>query len=174
MQVDVGVEGFVIFRSTCADLEDGRRARGPILQMMTIGGASREARAVTAPQQLFAGIGYEYDFALEDVHELVLHGVPVSLARPGARRQPEQIHSKLREPGGIADPTAKSFPAGLIERRRIARALRTWCLVDSNFARHDSLAARSRVAGPSSGIRLHQVIAVLLPQLLLVDLAGRG
>lgn len=102
MQVDVGVEGFVIFRSTRADLEDGRCARGSILQVMTIGGASREARAVTAPQQLFAGIGNEYDFAVEDVHELVLHRVPVSLTRPGARRQLEQVHSKLREPGRVA------------------------------------------------------------------------
>ena len=102
MQVDVGVEGFVIFRSTRADLENGRCARRSILQMMTIGVASSEARAVTAPQQLFAGIGYEYDFALEDVHELVLHRVPVSLTRPGARRQLEQIHSKLREPGSIS------------------------------------------------------------------------
>ena len=102
MQVDVGVEGFVIFRSTRADLDDGRCACGSILQMMTVGHASREARAVTAPQHFFARIGYEYDFALEDVHELVLHRVPVSLTRPGARRQLEQIHSKLREPGSIA------------------------------------------------------------------------
>src|SRR4026209_2667172 len=78
MQVDVGVEGFVIFRSTRADFENGRCARRSILQMMTIGGASSEAGAVTASQQFFAGIGYEHDLALEDVHKLVLLRVPVS------------------------------------------------------------------------------------------------
>ena len=82
MQVDVGVEGFVIFRSTRADLENRRCAGGSILQMMTIGGARREARAVTAPQQLFAGICYKYDFALEDVHKLVLLRVADSIRRP--------------------------------------------------------------------------------------------
>ena len=46
-QVDVGVEGFVIFRSTRADLENGRCARRSILQMMTVGGASSEGRAVS-------------------------------------------------------------------------------------------------------------------------------
>jgi hypothetical protein len=87
--------------------------------MMTIRGASGEACAVTAPQHFFAGIGYEHDLAIEDVRKLVLLSVPVSLTRPGARRQLEQIHSKLREPGRIAEPTTKSFPAGLIEWRRI-------------------------------------------------------
>jgi hypothetical protein len=140
MQVDVGIEGFVGFRSTRADLEDGRCARGSILQMMTIGGASSEGRAVAAPQQLFASIGYEHDLALEDVHKLVLFRVPVSLTRPGAWRQLEQIHSELREPGDIAEPTTKSFPAWLIEWRRIPRAPHARCLVYPDLVRHDFLA----------------------------------
>jgi hypothetical protein len=140
MQVDVGVEGFVGFRSTRADLEDGRCARGSILQMMTIGGASSEGRAVAAPQQLFASIGYEHDLALEDVHKLVLFRVPVSLTRPGAWRQLEQIHSELREPGDIAEPTTKSLPAWLIEWRRIPRAPHARCLVYLDLVRHDFLA----------------------------------
>jgi hypothetical protein len=89
MQVDVWIEGFVICRSTRADLENGRRMRGSILEMMAVGYARREAGTVTGSQNLFTSIGHEHDLAVEDVHELILHRVPVPLAGPGARWQRE-------------------------------------------------------------------------------------
>src|SRR5687767_7860157 len=85
MQVDVRIEGLVISQSPRADLANSRCARGPILEVMAVGYACREARTVAGPEKLFAGIGHEHDLAVEDVHKLVLHRVPVPLARPRAR-----------------------------------------------------------------------------------------
>src|SRR5687767_15158468 len=113
--------------------------------MMAVTYATREARTLTSLENLFTGIGHEHDLAFEDVHKLVLDRVPVPLTRPGARWQHQYIHSELREPGRIAQLTPKSFPAGLIEWRRIARASRAWDLVDINLARHDRLASRGFV-----------------------------
>src|SRR5688572_15720866 len=109
--------------------------------MMAVGYARWEARTVTGLQNLFTGIRHEHDLALEDIHKLVLHRVPVPLTRPGARWQHEVIHTKLREPGRIAQSTPKTFPAGLIERRWIVRAPLARDLVDRNLARHDLLSS---------------------------------
>src|SRR6187551_1107564 len=87
MQVDVWIERFVICQSTRPDIENGRRTSGSVLQMMAITYAGREACTITGLQQLFTSIGHEYDFAVEHVHKLIFHCVPVPLTRPGTRWQ---------------------------------------------------------------------------------------
>src|SRR5678815_4773254 len=142
MHVDVWIEGFVISQSARADIENGRRTRGSVLEMMTVAYARREARTVTGLQKLFTRISDEHDLAFEDIHKLVFHCVPVPLTRPRARRQHEQIHSELGEAGRIAQLTAKSFAAGLIEWRRIVRAARARRPIDCNLVAHHRLASQ--------------------------------
>src|SRR4029079_1440635 len=122
MHVDVWIEGFVISQSTRADVENGRCTCGSILEMMAVGYARGEASTVAGLEKPFNRIRHEHDTALENIHKLVLDRMPVPLTRPRARRQHEQVHAKLREPGRIAETTSHSFPTGFIEWRRIVRA----------------------------------------------------
>src|SRR5215469_12007492 len=78
--------------------------------------------AQSPAQHLLAGVGRQHNLSREHVDELVLLGVPVPLARPGARRQAHQVHSVLRQPRGIAKACALAQSAGLVERWRIKRA----------------------------------------------------
>src|SRR5262249_34439783 len=57
------------------------------------------------------------------VHELVLDGVPMTLARPCTPRQTDEVNAKLREVRCVAEPLPVPLPAGLVIRFRVARTL---------------------------------------------------
>jgi hypothetical protein len=75
-----------------------------ILQAVSVPVAGGKPRAVPGPEPYFTIIVHEYDLAAQDVDELVLVRVPVALARPGARRKPQQVDAELCEACRIAEP----------------------------------------------------------------------
>jgi hypothetical protein len=56
---------------------------------------------VAGAQHFFAAVRDEHDLTGKDVDELVAAGVPMPLARPGARRQLQKIYAKLRQSGRV-------------------------------------------------------------------------
>ena len=58
---------------------------------------------------------------LEQIDEFVLVAVPVTLARPVARRQAHEVDAEILDPASIAQPLTYAVDAGRIELRRIAR-----------------------------------------------------
>ena len=111
-----------VARDPGADFQQQRVGAGAVLQMMAVFLARLEAGAIARLQDFFAGVGHQHHFAFQHIDEFVLLEVPVALAGPGARRQPQQIDAELGQPGGIAQAAALAGPAGLIIGRRIEGA----------------------------------------------------
>src|SRR3954471_16213491 len=107
--------------------------------MVAVRVAGREAGAVARPQPLFAFVGDHHDLAFEHVDELVLMGVPVALAGPGARRQSAEIHAVLLEARCASEPDAAALPARLVVGRRIERAGHARRSLDIDLLRHSAL-----------------------------------
>src|SRR5437868_5608885 len=105
-----------------ADLEQLRVLIGAILQTVAVPFIGRKPGRVAGMQHLFAVIGDEHNLAREHIDELVLAGVPMALARPGAGRQPQEVDTELRQPGRVAEPGALAGTAGLVIGRRVERA----------------------------------------------------
>ena len=78
--------------------------------------------AVAGAQNFVAAVGHQHDLARQHIDEFVLADMPMTLARPRARRQPQQVDPELRQPGRIAKPGALARPAGIVIGRRIERA----------------------------------------------------
>ena len=92
-----------------------------VLQAMAVGVAGLEADRVAGPEDFRPGVGDERDLAGQHIDELVRPGVPVTLARPGAGRQAEEVDAELGEAGGVAELLPLARQAGLVEGRRIHR-----------------------------------------------------
>jgi transposase len=72
---------------TSTDLEHLGLPVRAVLQAMAVCVSGRKARGIPGAQNLLTAIRDEHHLPGEDIHELVAAGVPVPLARPGARRQ---------------------------------------------------------------------------------------
>jgi hypothetical protein len=120
-QVEAGVLGDVA-RIAGADLQDDGLGAGAVLQVVAVGDAVREARAVAGAQHGLALVGQQHDLAGQDVDELVLVAVVVALAGSGAGLKVQLVHSELREPGGGSQAHALAAPAGRVKRRRVGGA----------------------------------------------------
>lgn len=119
-QIDVRVVAGVSARMPSADLQNHRFPTASVLEVMPVGVARREPSAVTSHQDLFAAVRDENDLAFEHHQKFIFMTVPVALAGPGARREPEQIDPELSEPSGFAQsPPAPGLARG-VERRRIS------------------------------------------------------
>jgi hypothetical protein len=59
-----------------------------ILQAMPIGITGFESRRVASVQKLLSIVRYKHDLTEKHVHKLIRSRMPMSLARPSARRQP--------------------------------------------------------------------------------------
>src|SRR5690606_1780712 len=84
--------------------------------------AAPETAAVTRAQQRVAMRRDQHYLAPARGHELVLGRMPMAPARPGARRQAQQVDPELGQAGGIAQAHALARGAGRIVGRRIAAA----------------------------------------------------
>ena len=122
LQVNVWIERGVIRGASAADFEHDSLASRAILQVMSVGDAGPEAGAIAAAQHLLAIVSDQRHLALEYEDKLILLRVPMTLARPGPRRQAQQVHAKLRQFSGVAQPSANPFPTWAIERRGVTRA----------------------------------------------------
>src|SRR5512142_190842 len=96
--VDVRILAMILVVAR-ADRQDLRVTGRAVLQAMPVAHSGTESGAVAGTQDLLAALGHEHDLAGQDIDELVLALMPVALARPAARRKPEQAHAELREPG---------------------------------------------------------------------------
>src|SRR5215217_1190450 len=90
--------------------------------MMSVRIIGLEPRGVAGPQCFFAVVGDEHELAAQHVDELVRTGVPVPLARPGARRETDEIDPELRQPRDIADARSLPRAARPVKGRRIEGA----------------------------------------------------
>src|SRR5277367_1286053 len=93
-----------------------------VLQAVAVGVTGRETGAVAGVEDLVTAVGDQHDLAGEDINELVPGGVPMTLARPGARRQMEQVDAELRQSSRVAEFGALARATGRIERRRVERS----------------------------------------------------
>jgi len=119
--VYVAVVG-AIAGNPAADLQHLGVAARSILQAMAVAVTGREAGSVAGPERLFAAVGNEDDLAGEDIHKLILAGVPMPLARPRAGRQAQQVDAELRQSCPVAEPLSLARSAGRIKGRRVERA----------------------------------------------------
>jgi hypothetical protein len=119
-QIDVGILA-AVGRVPGAHDQDIRGLGRAVLKTMAVVHARLEPGRVPGAQQLLAGVRDQHDFAAQHVDELVLVRMPVALARPHTRLEPQQVHAKLREPGRLAQGLPAAAPAGFVVGRRIAR-----------------------------------------------------
>ena len=89
---------------------------GDGLPDLAVGNAGAKADAVPGAQDLLTRITHQHDLAFEDVHELVLGAVPVTLARPAAGRQGHQIDAEVTQAARIAQAPPRTRGTGCIER----------------------------------------------------------
>jgi hypothetical protein len=87
-------------------------------------------------KDFFAGIGDQHDFPLHHVNELIFRRMPMPLTRPGTGGKACDIHSELRQPGGVPEAAPKPPRAGFVKRRRITRAGHGLGRVHVDFLRH--------------------------------------
>ena len=87
-------------------------------------------------QDHLTAVSDQHDLTFEHVDELVLMGVPMSLARPSAGWQAAKVDAELVETGDIAQSRSAPFSARLVVGRRIERAFDDFCLGDVDF-RHE-------------------------------------
>src|SRR6516162_5184538 len=73
---------------TSSDLQYLRLAVRAVLEAMAVRIVRREPCRIPGAEDLLTIIGYEHDFAGNDIDELVFASVPMTLARPCTRRQP--------------------------------------------------------------------------------------
>jgi len=119
--IDVRVSTAVL-RVGCADFEySGGRARF-VYQMMTIGIATPERRAISGAQNFFAGVGDQRQLAIEHPDEFVLMAMPMTLAGPSPRLDNRHVYAELGQPGMPRQPLAGLSDAGLIEGTWIGAA----------------------------------------------------
>lgn len=118
-EVDIRIGDPFPLVQTGADFEQERIAAGAVLKMMPVRHACLEARAISGLQNLLAGIGDEHDLTFDYPNELVLSAMPVTLARPRARRKAQQIDAELGQAGRIAECLPQPVPARTIIGRRV-------------------------------------------------------
>src|SRR5579872_1996133 len=91
---------------------------------MRIAGARRKAGAHACAQDLGAGVGLQFQGALQHIDELVLAQMRVPVRRLSARLDPRQVYPKIVEPGVIAEPAVPALlvvgAESLRVRRRVA------------------------------------------------------
>src|SRR6267154_586966 len=80
---------------------------------------------VAGAQCFLTLVGHEHHLAGEDIDEFVFVAVPMTLARPGTRRQATQVDAELGQPGGIAELGALTGATGAY-RTAVGRVCRPW------------------------------------------------
>src|ERR1700722_8873597 len=143
MEIDIGIESLVVFQAGRTYFENTRGNAGSILQVMSIGIAGKKTRALSGAKNLLAAFGDQHDLSLQDIHELLRPGMPVPLARPGARLKFKKVDADVPEPCRDGQPVPNLVLAGCSEWLRIARAGQNWRLRDIDFLRHPDLASNT-------------------------------
>src|SRR5215475_11933720 len=120
-EVDVRIVDLVAGLAV-ADLQIDHVAVRAVDELMAISPAGGEARDHPRRQALRAGIGHQLDLAFENVDELVLGAVPVSLGGGAAGRQADEIDPEMAEAEGIAESPLLALLHRPRERGGIAAA----------------------------------------------------
>src|ERR1700691_5946944 len=92
------------------------------LKVMAVADPGLESGAVSPSKELLALVRDQDHFTCDDPDELVLGAMPVALARPGPRRQRQQVDSEVAQLGRISERLAHTFPARQIEWSGVAAA----------------------------------------------------
>jgi len=121
-EIHVWIGCFVVSHFRRSYFENARRSAGSILQVMSIGIAREESRAISRMQDLLTAFRHQHNFSLQDVDELLRPGMPMPLARPGAGGQFEQVDADVLEPCRYPKPMPNLVLAWPGERLRISRA----------------------------------------------------
>jgi hypothetical protein len=66
-----------------------------VLQAVAVGVSGWEPGRVASAEAFLPAIGHPHDFAGEYIDELVAARVPMTLAGPDTRRQPEQVYTEF-------------------------------------------------------------------------------
>ena len=90
--------------------------------MMAVARVLGKGGAVAGPQQRFALVLDEHDFAVDNEDELIFVAMPVPLRRPLAGRQAREVDAEILEAARIAEPPPLAAGGLFPELRRIADA----------------------------------------------------
>src|SRR5579863_2363522 len=137
-QIDIGIFGALVLRAR-PDFKIERVLRALVDEMMPVAIVGFEACGIARLEHRLAAILDQHDFALKDIDELVFLLMPVTQGRGGAGLECREIDAELVEPGGKAEPLARTAGDHLAERLRVVGAVIHPKLGDIDF-RH---AARS-------------------------------
>src|SRR5471030_2411220 len=130
--VDVGIAAEII-GTAGADFQIGGIAIRPVDEVVAIGHPLGKGGAVTCAQDLFAPIGDQDQFARQQIDQLVLDAVPMTLAGPGPRRQSDEIDPEIADPGRVAQRLLEPFLRHFMKWRGITRSLAWLYRSDVNF-----------------------------------------
>src|ERR1700730_11041292 len=103
---------------------------------MCVGDASLETGAVASAERLLTLSRDQNQLSLEHINEFVLGFVPMTLARPGSRRESRHIDAELSQPCRIAEAVARALATRGIIGSRIARAGDQRRRIKSDFLAH--------------------------------------
>jgi hypothetical protein len=115
-------EQVVMSSGARAHLQIDRHLARAIDQVMPVAAVLWKGRTFTGAQRRLSAFLDQDQFALQNMDEFVLMAVPVSLARPAARRQMHQIDAEVAQAAGIAESLPGPVCTGRIIGRRITRA----------------------------------------------------
>ena len=91
--------------------------------MVAIGRARGPGEDIAGAHGGFAIVLDQHRFACEHHQQFVEIGVPVPLARPGARLEHDVARAQMLEPAGRGEAAVAAAAHGRIERRGIARRI---------------------------------------------------
>src|ERR1700751_5492832 len=102
--------------------------------MVSIGIPGEKGGALSGVQDFLAAFGHQHNFSLQDIHELLRLGVPVSLAGPGARSQFEEVNADVLESRSDRQPAPNFVLTRRSERFWISGASRDRRALDIDLA----------------------------------------
>src|SRR5204863_6567761 len=115
LHVDVGIYADVVITAR-PDFQARDDARRRVDELMAIGDALWESRAITSAKDLLASVGKESHFAGYHIDEFIFAGMPMTLARRRTGWQMKKINAELREPARVAKTLAHTSLRNFVER----------------------------------------------------------
>src|SRR5258706_3173073 len=114
LHIDVGIDAEIAAPRARPNLEASGGAGGTIDEVMAIRVAFGKARAFAGAQNGFAAISHQNKFTRQDVHELVLIAMQMTLARPCPGREPKKIDAKIAQPRRVTERLSHAQGARLV------------------------------------------------------------
>jgi hypothetical protein len=95
MEINIGIMCLVASHISRSYFENQRPDAGSILQVMSVGVASKEGGAIARAKDFLTPFCNEHNLPLQNVNELLRQGVPMPLTGPSSRRQFQEVYANV-------------------------------------------------------------------------------